>query len=405
MAPIVPADLLETLSCEIPCRETQLQQLLTYLNPNFPLRSVLVVHGIEGTAKAQSVRAVLRAREYPFVRVNCAIYLSQRQVLGKIYRGVAEIVRWDLNDGYGADKIDSFNALSAALEKVLQGRDVNEKPIVLVLEGVDAIRGAAATFLPALARLGDRLQCLSTVLISNSTRPLKLEKPGVLHVEFPPYARSEAIRLVQLTTPLPMKPFAGPTHVNTPDLHKFYHQFIASIYDLNISPTSSTSIATFKSAVRKIWPRFIQPYLSGQPAHIPPSTSTPLIPSTSSQQSQREWTYARLLIHARPLFQSESELVLLDRLQTHPPPHPSILPTPPTPLLKFFSTLVLISAYLAATTPPRLDTTLFSRLSTSSANPQRTSTSTPGTPRQPSKIPPAPQTQSRHPAQITPDTP
>ena len=381
MAPIIPADVYQTLSqYEILCRETQLQQLLTYFNPAFPLRPVLVAHGLEGTAKAQSVRAVLRARAYPFVRVNCAIYLSQRQLLGKIYRGVAEIVGWDLNDGWGADKIDSFNALSAGLEKVLQGRDANEKPIVLVLEGVEAMRGATATFLPALARLGDRLQGLSTVLISSSMRPLKLEKPGILHVEFPPYTRAEAIRLVQATTSSPTRPYGAPSHVIATDLHKFYHQFITSVYDLLIGATSSTSIPTFKSVVRKLWPRFIYPYLSGLPAPIQSTTSTPLISSAPSRQPQREWTYARLLIHARPLFQSESEIVLLDRLQSHPSAHPSTLPIQSTPLLKFFSTLVLISAYLAATTPPRLDTTLFSRLSTNSNNTHRTSTSQPGTP-------------------------
>lgn len=107
--------------------------------------------GPEGSNKHETVRHVLDKEAIEYVIVNCRECLSQRHLLTKIFaRFVKHLNKEDLLDK--CDRLDNLNALASNLRKILGGRAA---PLVLVLMNADHQRGATATLLPALARLGE----------------------------------------------------------------------------------------------------------------------------------------------------------------------------------------------------------------------------------------------------------
>ena len=183
-------------------------------------------------------------------------------------------------------------------------------------------------------------------------------------------------------------PWPNADNIITDDdaISKLYAQFTVTVYDSLISATASTSIDTFRATCEKLWPKFVHPMASGQE---PPGTGR-----------NKTWDFAKLLVRSRGLFQAEGEnalhVTLPRTLQQQEPKNVSEnCDTPATPsrrtaglafssfsdkllqkqdlsnqppLLKHFSTLVLLSAYLASHTAPKHDILLFSRLSSSSSN-------------------------------------
>ena len=303
------------------------------------------------------------------------------------------------------DRVDNINALSVSLQRLLRFQQSQE--FVLVLEGADTQRGASPKLLTALMRLPDDVRSpsetkavhaltersyqipgLSVILISASTRAPYLQKEGVSHIHFPPYSRAEAIRLIA-TSAHALHPSV--ISLPSPELDQFsrwYAQFAAIVYDSLIAPTT-TSVPVFRSTCEKLWPRFIWPYLSEE---RPPGQA-------------KSWDFTRLLLRNRSLFQGEGEDVLVDRLQplraastfmelsvaasatqetVQNGPGGSICMPPATtskdlstetatlteqaqpPLLRSFAAILLVSAYLASHTPPKLDLLMFSRVSASS---------------------------------------
>lgn len=248
---------------------------------------------------------------------------------------------------------------------------------------------------------------LSLILTSGSSQPLALHKTGVPYVHFPPYTRAEAIYLVASSPPklfpdVPLNNGGEMTQIDGASLQKLYAQFLVTIYDSLVFSTSSTSIQTFRSTSEKLWPRFIWPMISGE---TPPGRAV-------------SWDFAKLLVRNRGLFQTQGENALRDHLRPrgeawtfedlsrishekdilragvessstpNTPTKPrsaksSVAVTPvgdnrltlqpkPTirqpPLLKQFPTLLLLSSYLASTTPMKHDILLFSRLSSNSSH-------------------------------------
>ena len=182
------------------------------------------------------------------------------------------------------------------------------------------------------------------------------------YVHFAPYTRSEALSIIisRLKSPLPDSIRAGVTaSIDEGALSKLYPQFAATIYDSLISSTSSTSIQTFQSTCDRLWPQFIEPIIAPKEA----------------ASSGKAWTFPRLLVHHRGLFQSEGENALHNSLTQKSTqisigsnalsPAPDSLTHRP-PLLKHFPTLILLSAYLASHTQQKHDILLFSRMSSGS---------------------------------------
>ena len=322
--------------------------------------------------------------------------LSQRQLLSKIW--IESIKAYDALDeeeitqiSYDGSRVDG---LLVALEKLLQWRD-EQKPavnfhqdakFVIVLEAISELpfTGSSSTtnaLLAALARLGQHplmaKHNVSIIFVNYSSRPVFLQKPGVTYLRFPAYIRAEMLSMALLPDNAPI--FAPESYVDSFDdghwhtessrLLGIYEQFVTTVYDTVIMPTTSDTLQLI-DLCHLLWPRFIWPVISHEP---PPGRA-------------RTWDFSRLLVKNRALFQHEAETLLVNRLHhgkrtahtfeelaaatdAAPPQEPSQT-SRPQPLLTFYATLVLTAAYLASHTPPKLDTLLFCRL-TSNANTKR----------------------------------
>ncbi|KAK5211443.1 hypothetical protein LTR20_007754 [Exophiala xenobiotica] len=349
----------------------------------FPSPPILVAYGLESTSKTEVIVNVLQKKGIPYTLLRSRECLTQRHLLSKIFASCVSAFEQESQiEQY--DRIDSINALLGNLRKLFER--VGQRRFVVVIEGIDRLKQAGPTLLPALARLGDQIPGLSVLLTSNSPKPLMLQRAGVPYVHFPPYSRAEALRII--TSPRRPRPQAD-VDEGEGSMSKLYAQFAITIYDSLISPTSSTSIETFCKICDKLWPIFIRPVLGGEK---PPGTGR-----------DRTWDFAKLLVKNRGLFHSEAENALHDTLpaqlpaqlpqqQTETAPEIMSAPTTPSkrtagltgatsssipaskvlrqqqpPLLKHFPTLVLLSSYLASHTAPKHDILLFSRLSSASS--------------------------------------
>ncbi len=192
-----------------------------------------------------------------------------------------------------------------------------------------------------------------------------MHRVGVPYVHFPPYTRSEAISIVVSRLQSPgsqLWPHEKTVKMDDSALAKLYPQFAATVYDSLISSTSSTSVDSFQSTCDRLWPQFIEPIISPK----------------EQSRNEKMWTFPRLLVHNRGLFQSDGESALHSKLKTlHRGQEFDPLSPPPDstshrpPLLKHFTTLILLSAYLASHTLQKHDMLLFSRMSSGSSKKKR----------------------------------
>ena len=166
MVALLPPELLQTVNRQYPCRKSQIEQLATLYNVSqnswilsymlirqgaFPHPRILVAYGLEQTSKYGIVTAILQARSLKHAIVKCRECLSQRHLLTKIFAACLTTLGED-EEAEQYDRIDSINSLAVCLENL--ARKTQEK-VILVLDGIDRQRGASATLLPSLARLGD----------------------------------------------------------------------------------------------------------------------------------------------------------------------------------------------------------------------------------------------------------
>lgn len=120
----------------------------------FPSPSLLVVHGPRETYKSETLRHHLDEEGLDYAFVDCTECLSQRHLLARTFaQCIKKLGKQDELERY--DRIDSINALSSNLKRLLDGR---HERLLLVLAGIDEQKGASHTLLPALARLGERVR-------------------------------------------------------------------------------------------------------------------------------------------------------------------------------------------------------------------------------------------------------
>ncbi|RMZ79772.1 hypothetical protein DV738_g3206, partial [Chaetothyriales sp. CBS 135597] len=376
MGALLPPEILDTVLQQFPCRRSQIYELAILYNDVFPPPSTLIAYGIEPTHKLEVIAAVLVARQVRHVIVRCAECVSARHLLNKIFTACLTLLgRQDEADEY--ERVDSVNALAINLERLFRKQETR---IVLVLDQLDSLMTASQMLVAALVRFPDMVPSISLLLTTASPTPLPLSHSGIPYVHFPPYSRLEAVRLVAQQDP-PLPSFEHDCNVD--DLQRTWQSFVVTVYDSLAGPTSA-SFPRFQEICHKLWPRFIWPALSGQ---APPGKCT-------------RWDYGLLVVKNRMLFQIEGEDELVaklyrsskpstfDALQAQAvdadlQPAPSAPSTPsrhrlsaphPThpsqpagpPMLKHFSTILLLSAYLASHTPLKQDIILFSRLSSAS---------------------------------------
>ncbi|KIW46082.1 uncharacterized protein PV06_01773 [Exophiala oligosperma] len=374
---MLPPYILASILRRCPCRESQISQLAIYYNNISPSPPILVANGLENTSKTEIILNILEKANVQHALIRGRECLTQRHLLSKIFAAcIAGLEQESHLEQY--DRVDSINALLGNLRR-LSERD-RERKFVVVIEAIDKLKQAGPTLLPALARLGDQVPEFSILLTSSSPKPLLLHKPGVPYVHFPPYTRSEALRIVTLGRPSPSASELGMEEESTARL---YAQFAITIYDSLLLATSSTSLTAFASLCDKLWPIFVQPITSGEPA--------------PGMGKNKCWDFAKLLVRGRSIFQLEGEKALTTTLpvelsqgqfrpitdQTHINGTNHIVgrggnvmssstisktsQQQRPPLLKHFPTLLLLACYLASHTAPKHDILLFSRLSSASS--------------------------------------
>jgi origin recognition complex subunit 5 len=188
--------------------------------------------------------------------------------------------------------------------------------------------------------------------------------PSALHasstpsLHFPPYNRSQLLSVLSHNPP---KIFlAAPSEEQfpdyTPDLAAeddawLWSRFIAAVYD-SLSKHTGRDLISFRSCALKLWRPFVEPVVSGQ-------------------FGTRD--FSRLIINRRHLFQVEDSVLdrIIETAETDKPATTTNgAPEPATPskrrlakmtvhTLPFYTTHLLIAAYLASYNPSRTDVTYF----------------------------------------------
>lgn len=339
----LPDDQLRTLTQQWPCREQQLKQLSVLLSPALPLPSTVVVYGPHATGKSGITASVLRAGGLAHAVVRCQECVTGRHLLQRTVAAVSEVRRGggDVDSHAVGDDIgytgrcENVSALAVHLELLLANRD----KFVVVFDGVDKQREAPPTLLPALARLGEMVPQLTTVLIVQYPAPRVLHQTGVPHVHFPAYARNPSIHIIAQHPPdiflePPPEELDYDESVHDEDKAWLWPRFCAAVWDA-LAQNAARDLVAFRDVCHKLWRPFVAPIIRGD-------------------FGTRD--FSRLLIAQRRLFQDES--VLLD----------SIVSAPTTAVraqtlhgvdLPYVAKWLLVAAYLASFNPARMDALYF----------------------------------------------
>lgn len=196
-------------------------------------------------------------------------------------------------------------------------------------------------------------------IILSTTLPLA---PSVLHssstlfLHFPTYTRTELLTILGASPP---RIFSNPpsleifpdytTDLAAEDDEWLWGRFLQAVYD-SLAKHTGRDLVSFKSCAMRIWRPFVEPILSGQ-------------------FGTRD--FSRLMVNRRHLFQLEDSV--LDRIisaDSVANPTTNDIVTPATPskkklanmtahTLPYFTTHILIAAYLASYNPARTDVTYF----------------------------------------------
>lgn len=339
--PALPEELL-LLTRQWPCRESQLRQLATLLpGSGIPSPSTIVVHGPRATGKSSIVSAHLDSQRTRYAIIKCRECITGRHLLEQTVAAVHE----SIHEGVLNGEPDAFNgrcenlsALTVHLQRLLSKHDV----FTLVFDGVDKQRDAPPTLLPALARLGEFVPNLSTVLIVQHTSMHALYKTGVPHIDFTPYTRNQSINILSQRPPqIFLKPppddIEYDDEQHEEDRNWLWPRFCAAVWD-SLGQSVARDLVAFRDVCDKLWRPFVDPIVKGD-------------------FGTRD--FSRLLVAQRRLFQEES--VLLESIISQPPsqqaPNPASKTKPHD--LPYYAKWLLIAAYLASFTPTKLDVTFF----------------------------------------------
>jgi origin recognition complex subunit 5 len=167
--------------------------------------------------------------------------------------------------------------------------------------------------------------------------PRFLQLPGVPHVHFTPYTRTQSIHILS-RDPLDIfvsfpedQDYNDETHAEDKDW--LWPRFCAAVWD-SIGQNCARDLASYRDVCYKIWPKFVAPIIKGD-------------------FGTRD--FSRLLVAQRTLFQDES--VLLD--STVDPWAATLVARPKTHDLPYYAKYLLLAAYLASSNPARFDQIFF----------------------------------------------
>lgn len=276
-------------------------------------------------------------------------------------------------------RTENLNSLVVNLQRMLEE---HQDKFVLVFDGIDGQREAPPTLIPALARFGEmvcnytpiiptkflgstnfpQIPNLSIILIT-TLPPSPVHKLGVPHLHFPTYTRQELITILGMSPPkiflTPPDPEQFPDY--TADLAAeddawLWGRFLTTVWESQAKYTGRDLIS-FRNTAMRLWRDFVSPIVDG-------------IFGTRD--------FSRLMVRQRHMFQTDN--AVLDRIISAQDDDASSkaavgTTTPATPSkatsnlatkrktiqhdLPYYTTHLLISAYLASYNPSRTDTTYF----------------------------------------------
>ncbi|KAI1734889.1 origin recognition complex subunit 5 C-terminus-domain-containing protein [Xylaria scruposa] len=344
----LPDDLLATLITSFPCRDAQINALVTLLHPRIaPCRNV-VVHGTEATGKSAIISEVLQIlRNESPSDLNYAVVKSAECVTARhLFERTVGLVGDALQNGSTPGRCETLAALTAELTKLLKyaERDAQSR-FVLVFDGIDRQRDAPPTLLPALARLSEivclkitdsqatQIPNLTTIFVVTTPAPSLLRISSPPHIHFPPYTKTEYITILSQTPP-PSLP--NTTEQETIDL---WARFTAAVHD-SLTRSAARTLPRLRHACASLWPRFTAPVAAG---------------------THKAREFSKLLIAARGYFQDEGVLEPgIQRASTKNAALEKKKSADLSTLLPPTARYLLIAAYLASHNAPRHDNTLFS---------------------------------------------
>ncbi|KAF2711086.1 hypothetical protein K504DRAFT_404259 [Pleomassaria siparia CBS 279.74] len=377
---MLPDEILSQLNSEFPCRDTQIRQLAALYSAHLPSPSLLVAHGLTATGKSALIKCYLSDSGLPHAIVNSKECITGRHLLERTMAACLDARDKHGSVGETKTKIDrrpyarteSLNTLVVSLGKLMgewEGEDgMKGGKFVLVFDGIDAQREAPATLIPALARFGELIPNLSIILITTLPLTHSLHKPGVPHLHFPPYPRTS---LLEILNTFPPKIFLSPPDADkfpdyTPDLSAeddawLWNRFLGAVWE-SLSKHTGRDLVSFRNTSMRIWREFVRPVVDG----------------TFGTRD-----FSRLMVNRRHLFQLEDSVLdrIISRDAEASKTNGEILPATPKIVKKapglqhdlpYYTTYLLIAAYLASYNPSRTDITYFMKHTDKRKNRRRT---------------------------------
>ncbi|TLD31724.1 4-aminobutyrate aminotransferase [Venturia nashicola] len=327
------------LNDQLPGRQVQIKTLATLFNPSFPTPTSLVLHGLQATGKTAVTRAVLKALKTPHAVIDSRECITGRQLLERSFAASVEALSRpsnadiDISD-YG--RCENLSALQVNLERLLE----KQKSFTLVFDGIDQQREAPLTLIPALARFGETIPCLTVVFIISVPSPRLFHTIGIPHIHFPFYTRDESIRILSQSPPSIF--LAGidsgvdyTEQQAAEDDAWVWGRFTAAVWD-SLARGAARDLLSFRAVCDKLWRPFTAPIVDG----------------TFGTRD-----FARLMVSRRTLFQSEDALIsgVITKGQG------GIIKSlgKARHELPYYSKFILCASYLASYNPARQDQIFF----------------------------------------------
>ncbi|KAF1364077.1 hypothetical protein EJ07DRAFT_101204 [Lizonia empirigonia] len=348
---MLPDEIIAQLTSEFACREQQIQHLAALYSAHLPSPPFVNVYGLTATGKSSILRAYFRLLQIPHAIVNVRECITTRHLLERIVAAsldALEEAHHEKIDKRPYARTENLSALCVNLEKMLEGRG----KFVLVLDAIDRLREGGGTLVAALCRLGEAIPGLALILTATlPIAPSLRHSSSIPYIAFPAYTRPQLLIILAKTPPriFQTPPSADKFPDYTPDLAAeddawLWNRFLNAVYD-SLNKHTGRDLISFRATALRLWREFVAPIVKGE-------------------FGTRD--FSRLMVNRRHLFQGEE--AVLDRIITPSPTTktgevkpvvtrkagPGIVQT-----LPFYTTHLLIAAYLASYNPARTDVTYF----------------------------------------------
>ncbi|KAG8627218.1 hypothetical protein KVT40_004701 [Elsinoe batatas] len=304
---------------------------------DIPSHSVIVAHGPEATGKTAVISAHLGDSHVPHIILQCRECITGRHLFERVIAECQSITHFGTNGDSGRrtafERCESINAFVVALSTILDGVG----RFVIVLDGVDELRDAPPSMVPALVRLGEQIPNLTVVLVVRYPGPRLLRASGVPHIYFPPYNREQASAILSLDPPSIYPPEHQMSEGFTEEEAReddlwLWSRFCQAVWDA-LAKGAANDIVAFRALCSRLWRPFVQPVVDG----------------TFGTRD-----FSRLVVAQKKILQEETCLEDELLIETDLAASKQVVHEFP-----YYTKWLLCAAYLASYNPARLDTLHF----------------------------------------------